>query len=582
MITKRYQHQATVLANGKVLVAGGSNGATSFSAAELYDPAVGTWSAAASLATARSSFQATLLQNGKVLAIGTLGSGAPPASVEIYDPATNTWSAAASMATGRFYFAATLLQSGKVLVTGGGFAGLASTEIYDPATNAWSAGPTMATARRYHTATLLANGKVLVVGGVPVGTAGSTSAELYDPTANTWTALSALATGRFQHTATLLSNGKVLVAGGAASGGAAGLANVEIYDPAINTWTVAASMGAPRFKHSAVLLPSGQVLIAAGQSVINVSLTSSEAYNPTTNTWITRTPLAVVRSEFTMNRLAGGGVLTAGGASPVTDSAELFTDLKVNGDTCATADQCDSAFCVDGVCCASACAGGTADCLSCKGAENGGMNGTCARITAAASVVCRAALPGGCDVAETCGGDSDSCPADTYQSAPCAKVDVALTLSAMPPSDRNTPATVAVALSNIGPAAAQKITTTITVPADATLQSAAGTGWDCTVSGTVATCTWSMQSASQPEIITLTIVPGGSSENADITATATTEPADSNLANNTATINQSQLTGSVSTGGCTAAPTPTSAGGLAVLASLVGLIAATRRRRRDH
>lgn len=580
MVTKRYQHQATLLADGKILVTGGSNGATSFNAVERYDPTTGTWSASASMATARSSHRAMLLQNGKVLAIGALGSGAVPASVELYDPATNVWSTAASMATGRFYFTATLLQSGKVLVTGGGFAGLTSTELYDPATNAWSPGGNMAIARRYHTATLLTNGKVLVVGGVPVGTAGSDSAELYDPATNTWTQLPVLSTGRFQHTATLLSDGKVLVAGGAASGGAGGLGNVEIYNPTTNTWTAAASMGAPRFKHSAVLLPSGQVLVAAGQTNINVSLTSTEVYNPVTNTWIARTPLAVVRSEFTMTGLASGGVMAAGGATPVTDAVELFSDLKTSGDACTSAAQCESAFCVDGVCCASACEGGTTDCLSCKGAENGGMNGTCARIPAAANVVCRAALAGGCDVVETCTGSSDICPADTYQAELCA-TDVSVALSAMPPSDGSPAATVTVAVSNVGTTPAQKITTTITVPDGATIQSAAGSGWDCTLSGTIATCTWPTQGATQIENITLRIVPSGGTANAALTATAVTEPADINPANNTATLDQSLLSPSQAVG-CAAVPTSTNAGGLSVLVGLIGLIAATLRRRRAH
>jgi hypothetical protein len=66
----RVLHTATLLPNGKVLVAGGDNGGGILSSAELYDPASGTWSVTGSLNTARRSHTATLLPNGKVLVEG--------------------------------------------------------------------------------------------------------------------------------------------------------------------------------------------------------------------------------------------------------------------------------------------------------------------------------------------------------------------------------------------------------------------------------------------------------------------------------------------------------------------------------
>src|SRR5207249_4277027 len=66
LATARDNHTATLLSNGKVLVAGGFNGG-SLASAELYDPATGTWTATGSLSAARKSHTATLLPNGKVL-----------------------------------------------------------------------------------------------------------------------------------------------------------------------------------------------------------------------------------------------------------------------------------------------------------------------------------------------------------------------------------------------------------------------------------------------------------------------------------------------------------------------------------
>ena len=56
-----------MLANGKVLVAGGFNASSYLTSAELYDPASGTWTTTGSLNTARGWHTATLLPNGKVL-----------------------------------------------------------------------------------------------------------------------------------------------------------------------------------------------------------------------------------------------------------------------------------------------------------------------------------------------------------------------------------------------------------------------------------------------------------------------------------------------------------------------------------
>jgi hypothetical protein len=87
------------------------------------------------------------------------------------------------------------------------------------------------------------------------------------------------------------------------------------------------------------------------------------------------------------------------------------------GGSCTAASQCETGFCVDGVCCDSACGGGaTNDCQACSLATGGGSDGVCTPLAAPSSVTCRPSA-GACDVAETCVFGSLTCPADTVVAA---------------------------------------------------------------------------------------------------------------------------------------------------------------------
>ena len=282
----------------------------------------GDWAARGSLGTTRSSATATLLGNGKVLVAGggqSAGDSTPLASTELFNPVTGTFSAAASLTVPRKYHTATMLSNGKVLLTGGfnmSSGRLASAELYDPATGTFTATGSMATARYSHTATLLGNGKVLVAGGyINMGPPDfldlTASAELYDPATGTFTATGSMPAARYSHTATLLSNGKVLVTGGSSSFGNNASANAALYDPAAGTFTATGSLTQARMWQTATLLGNGKVLIAGGYDGSSV-LSSAELYDPATGTFSATGSMTLTRYLHTATQLNNGEVLIVG------------------------------------------------------------------------------------------------------------------------------------------------------------------------------------------------------------------------------------------------------------------------------
>jgi N-acetylneuraminic acid mutarotase len=334
--TARTAATATLLPDGEVLIAGGSNSSGMLSGAELYDPAMGTFAATGSMGTERYFHTATLLPNGKILiAGGADNSGLPVSSAELYDPATGTFTATGSMGTTRFDHTATLLTGGKVLIAGGvcgSYASTASAELYDPATGTFTPTGSMGTIRAQQTATLLPSGKVLIAGGGNWSNGILASAEIYDPATGTFTPTGNMGTVRYTHTATLLPDGKVLVAGGGGQASSyTALASAELYDPTTGSFTATGGMGTGRIfiTLTAALLPSGKVLIAGGcsNSGSPAFLASAELYDPAMGTFSATANMGSVRCDETTTLLPNGKVLIAGGAGDgwtALASAELY------------------------------------------------------------------------------------------------------------------------------------------------------------------------------------------------------------------------------------------------------------------
>lgn len=238
---------ATLLENGRVLVAGGYNGRTPSADSRIYDPTSNSWSETGPLINHRHSHTATLLRDGRVLIVGGMLE-APFGSVvvgsEIYDPATGTWNAAAPPAFPRSRHHARVLPSGKVLLWGGRESSgqyPKISEIYDPSSGVWSATGSPTRFRGTFSSAVLEDGRVMTAGGDEDsfdGPSGSCAAEIYDEPAGGWISTAPLSVPRIGFPMVPLADGRVIAVGGNglllesyAAQSSTFNSSAEIYDP---------------------------------------------------------------------------------------------------------------------------------------------------------------------------------------------------------------------------------------------------------------------------------------------------------------------------------------------------------------
>ncbi|MEV6397446.1 kelch repeat-containing protein [Streptomyces sp. NPDC051907] len=285
----RRLHTATLLDDGKVLVAGGASGSSPHSpaltAVEVYDPSDGTWQSAAGMRQARHGHSAVLLANKKVLVAGGAATRSSDslralASAEVYDPDADEWTDAAPMTDARTGHTALLFKGGQVLVAGGrapisgrDVASLAFCELYNPTANAWTPTGSLLQPRSGQQAVLVSDTAALVVGGATPGSPGdgtfdpytALTAERYDLAAGAWTAQPATEGGRGLHRVAPLGSGVFLVIGGTADEhNGAGYQSALLYDSAAKSWTAAAGLTTGRWGFAATALSDGTVLVAGG------------------------------------------------------------------------------------------------------------------------------------------------------------------------------------------------------------------------------------------------------------------------------------------------------------------------------
>ncbi|MGD0676782.1 MAG: hypothetical protein ABSC94_15320 [Polyangiaceae bacterium] len=324
-----------VLPNGQVLVAGGWNNQTLASSAEIYDPALGTFTPTGSMDSehylAGWGSPWPVLANGKVLVAGGLdASGALLATAELYDPAAGTFSPTGALGTAIVSYDPVTLQDGSALFVGGyssvtgatltpgGFVftgGTNQVQHYDPTSGAFASAGTVAEDRLFGCNVLLASGKVLAIGGFQgVSTTFETNIEQYDPSTTSWSTIGTLPAGAVycSVSAFLLPSGKIFLDGSylfdpvalsatpttnappyteetfmqLADGdvlalppkSAAAAPNGYVYHDATGLWT---EVGSPGFLGCrGFLLSSGEVLVIGGSDSNGMSQAMGMIYHP--------------------------------------------------------------------------------------------------------------------------------------------------------------------------------------------------------------------------------------------------------------------------------------------------------------
>jgi hypothetical protein len=404
MTAARTRATAARLPNGKILVTGGCGtvsaclqgldaGASRLKSAETFDETTGTFTVTSPMAIPRSDHGLVTMPDGRVLVVGTEGQG--EGNVEAYDPKTGSFRIEQTLflPNPEYGRSALLLSSGKVFV-GGGFQGPNLVTDGTAAAPTWTVAagigfPLMA-AQYMPT---LGGEQLLLVGGVkPQGngledaTAAESRIALYQ-TLVAQNAATVIAdpgpTAARSDVATALVDHGVLVAGGDSGyGGTAGSVTNTAYvysdgagaarRPVLTSApaTIAGGAGSP-LAGSRLTTPAGDTPIAFWQP------SGTSTFVPARITSFSATSAAWTAPVTAFHGLGWLHVVTNGVAS---NSVLVEVDPAAQGTACKYDPECASGFCVEGVCCDTACGGGLA-CQSCTARRKGsGADGTCGTV----------------------------------------------------------------------------------------------------------------------------------------------------------------------------------------------------------
>lgn len=347
LLKERHGHTATLLNNGKVLVAGGKVLDEFQNSAEIYDPATDKWTQTGYLHLERAQHTAALLPDGKVLVVGSFSPNGVLHQCEIFDPSTGIWTLTGHLNTQRALHNAALLDNGNVLVVSGSDGDennnfgrpllLASCEIYNPATGQWSFTgslneflmPTISlfSNSKYTAVAKLQNGKVFFAGYKYNAGLMDSSCEIYDPATGIWTPASTFQNPQSVNPLdlVLLKNGDVFLSHYAHDN------KYNIYKPSSNSWDkVGNNISLTFHENSATLMDDGQVLMAGGYNAGGPTH-FSKVFNPESGVADNDIGNIADRQWHAAIKLKDGTVLISGGLDDFSHAmkrCEIFVPTK--------------------------------------------------------------------------------------------------------------------------------------------------------------------------------------------------------------------------------------------------------------